>query len=56
MNYLREIDNLVSFFSDCQFFDHLNYFDVLALPNVFNNKILLHFVSLGDSGLSYTNF
>ena len=28
----------------------------LTLPNVFNNKILLHFLSLGDSGLNFTDF
>ena len=47
----------LSALSGYQFFDHPNYFRLfLTLPNVFNNKILMHFLSLGDSGLNFTDF
>ena len=42
--------------SGYQFFDHPKNFAFLTLPNVFDNKILLHFLSLGDSGLNFTDF
>ena len=45
----------LSAFSVYHFFDLFN-FGFLTLPNVFNNKILLHFLSLGDSGLNFTDF
>ena len=37
------------------FFDHSKNLR-LNVTNVFNNKILLHFLSLGDSGLNFTHF
>ena len=46
INFLRAIDGPVI----------LKISDLLTLPNVFNNKILLHFLSLGDSGLNFTDF
>ena len=52
INYLRAIDGPVSFVR-LSVFDHSKK---LTLSNVFNNKILLHFLSLGDSGLNFTDF
>ena len=46
----------LSALSGYHFFDHPKNFRLLTLPNVFNNKILLHFLSLGDRGLNFTNF
>ena len=47
----------LSVLSGYQFFDHPKNFRLfLTLPDVFNNKILLHFLSLGDSGLNFADF
>ena len=55
MNYLRAIDSPVRCFSLSVIFSS-QLFRFFTLPNVFNNiKTLLPFVSLGDSGLSFTN-
>ena len=56
MNFLRAIYNRVSFFR-LRFLTTSIIMDFLTLTYVFNDiKILLHFVSLVDSGLSFTNF
>ena len=46
----------MSVLSGYQFFDHPKNLTFLTLPNIFINKILLHFLSLGDSGLNFTDF
>ena len=46
----------LSAFSVYHFFDLFNYFRFLTLPNVFNDINFCCILSLGDSGLSFTNF
>ena len=55
MNYMKAIVSPI-FFSVYQYFDEFNYIRLFFnVSKRFQYKIL-HFVSLGDSGLSFTNF